>query len=298
MQSKQIITNEFNTLATLKTLAQAYEQISVMRIQRVRGSVLTTRDFLIGLADIYKDVKRSYKAEVDRLTKQHKNAKITLSGMNKNGKTVSVLLSSNNKLYGDIVARVFNLFIQDQKGTPTDVAVIGRVGKNMYELKNPGRNFTYFELPDQNASLTDIAPIFRFIVQYEKILVYYGRFVNIISQEPAVSEVSGEESLIDQPLEKEEEQEKTPFFFEPSLTEILGFFENQVFASILKQVVDESELSRLASRIKSMEDSLSSIEKEETQLNKLYLRSMRASEGSKQLQRLSGIALWQKGNEV
>lgn len=295
MQSKQTVQNEFAIIGTLKTLAQAYEQISVMRIQRVRGSVLTTRDFLTGLADIYKDVKRSYKDEVERLTRHHKNSKIMLSGLAKNGKTVSVLLSSNNKLYGDIVSRVFNLFAQDVRNDPkVDVVVIGKVGKSMADTKLRGRPYTFFDLPDQNASLVDLAPIFKFVVSYEKILVYYGRFLNIVSQEPAVSEISGEESLIDQPLEKEEKADRTPFFFEPNLQKILGFFEDQVFASILKQVVDESELSRLASRIKSMEDSLLSIEKQEQLLKKKYLRTMRISENNKQMQRLSGMVMWNK----
>lgn len=292
MQSKQTVQNEFAVIGTLKTLAQAYEQISVMRIQRVRGSVLTTRDFLTGLADIYKDVKRSYKDEVERLNKHHKNHKIMLSGLAKNGKTVSVLLSSNNKLYGDIVSRVFNLFAQDVKQDPNiDIAVIGKIGKSMVDTRLKERPYTYFDLPDQSASLTDLAPIFKFVVNYEKILVYYGRFLNIVSQEPAVSEISGEESLIDQPIEKEEKEGRTPFFFEPNLQKILGFFEDQVFASILKQVVDESELSRLASRIKSMEDSLMSIEKQEQILKKVYLRTLRLSENNKQQQRLAGTVM-------
>lgn len=292
MQSKQTVQNEFAVIGTLKTLAQAYEQISVMRIQRVRGSVLTTRDFLTGLADIYKDVKRSYKDEVERLNKHHKNSKIMLSGLAKNGKTVSVLLSSNNKLYGDIVSRVFNLFAQDVKSNPNvEIVVIGKVGKSMVDTRLPGRKYTYFNLPDQSASLTDLAPIFKFIVSYEKILVYYGRFLNIVSQEPAVSEISGEESLIDQPIEKEEKADRTPFFFEPNLQKILGFFEDQVFASILKQVVDESELSRLASRIKSMEDSLLSIEKQEQILKKVYLRTLRRTEDNKQQQRMAGMVM-------
>ncbi len=301
MQSKIVLNNEFAVIGTLKTLAQAYEQISVMRIQRVRGSVLTTRDFLTGLADIYKDVKRSYRDEVERLQKHHKNAKITLSGLEKNGKTVSVLLSSNNKLYGDIVARVFNLFIQDIKKNPnTEIVIIGKVGKNMYNVSGVNRPATFFNLPDENVKLTDLSSIFKYVVQYEKILVYYGRFLNIISQEPAVSEISGEESLIDRPLQNTDEKaDRTPYFFEPNLVKILGFFEDQVFASILKQVVDESELSRLASRIKSMEDSLGSIEKQETILKKKYLRTLRLAENNKQIQRISGVILWQKelGNQ-
>ncbi len=94
-------------------------------------------------------------------------------------------------------------------------------------------------------------------------------------------------------VDAQEGQKHTPFFFEPTLKKILGFFETQMFSSVLKQVVDESELSRLASRIKSMEDSLGTIEKEQDILHKTELRAKRMIENNKQLQRLSGIALWQ-----
>lgn len=295
MQTKKVISNEFEVIATLKILAQAYEQISVMRIQRVRGSVLTTRDFLRGLSDVYKDVKISYKQEVEKLMKHSKKGKISLSGNVKNGKTISILLSSNNKLYGDIISRVFNLFAQDLKRNPTEIAVVGRVGKGMIESAGITLPCTFFEIPDQSAKLQDLLPVFNFAAKYEKILVYYGRFLNIISQEPAVSEISGEESLIDQPLTPGEKADKTPFFFEPNLSKILGFFEDQVFASILKQTVDESELSRLASRIKSMEDSLGVIEKQEVLLKKMAARGKRLEENNKQIQRLSSVVLWERG---
>lgn len=294
MQSKRTLATEFQMIETLKTLATAYEQISVMRIQRVRGSVLTTRDFLSGLAEIFRDVKQSYKEEIAKLIKHKKNNKVTLSGLTKNGKTVAILLSANNKLYGDIIARVFNLFMQDIKSNLNyDIVIIGKIGKAMFDQRETGRKYTYFDLPDEGAKLSDVSPILKYAVVYEKILVYYGRFVNIISQEPAVSEVSGEESLINEPIEEEKPRDAAPYFFEPNLQKIMGFFEDQVFASILKQVVDESELSRLASRIKSMEDSLGMIEKEESTLLKTANRMRRMTEDTKQIQRLSGIALWQ-----
>ncbi len=294
MISKNYLNNQNQMLGTLKTLAEAYEQISVIRIQRVRGSVLATRDFLDGLADIFKDVKQSYRDEVEDLIKHHKNSKETLSGLQKNGKTIAVLLSSNNKLYGDIVFRVFNLFIQDVKKNNYDVAIVGKVGRAMFEQHSTNKPYLYFDMPDEDAQLSDIVPVIKQIAEYQKIFVYYGRFLNIVSQEPAISEVLGDGSLLDKPMESQERQKHTPFFFEPSLKKILGFFETQMFSSVLKQVVDESELSRHASRIKSMEDSLGTIEREQDILHKTELRAKRQVENSKQLQRLSGIALWQR----
>lgn len=292
MISKQVLNSQTQMLGTLKTLAEAYEQISVIRMQRVRGSVLATRDFLDGLAEIFTDVKRSYRDEVEGLLKKHKNTKESLSGLQKNGKTIAILLSSNNKLYGDIVFRVFNLFIQDIKKHDYDVVIVGKVGKVMFEQQHLNKPYLYFDLPDEGAKLSDVAPIIKKVTEYQKIFVYYGRFLNIISQEPAISEVLGDGTLLDKPLTKDEDKRQTSFFFEPTLRKILAFFEAQMFSSVLKQVVDESELSRLASRIKSMEDSLGTIEKEQLTLHKTELRTKRLIENNKQIQRLAGIELW------
>lgn len=295
MQSKNVMNQEFQMMGTLRTLAQAYEEISVIRIQRVRGSVLTMRDFLVGIAEIFKDVQRSYREEVEHLVKHNKHASETLSGTQKNGKTAVILLSSNNKLYGDIVSRVFSLFLDYIKKNECDIVVVGKVGKQMLQQNNVNRPYTYFDLPDENSKFSDLAPLIQYIVQYKKIFVYYGRFLNIVTQEPAVSEVLGEDSILNETAQEDNASEKdtSRYFFEPNLKKILGFFEDQMLSSLLKQVVDESELSRLASRIKSMEDSLGSIAKQEALLKKKFNRNKRLVENNKQIERLSGIALWQ-----
>lgn len=289
MKTKAQINTEKQFVSTLKTLAQAYEEISVIRMQRVRNSVLTTRDFLSSLAEVFRDVKSSYQKEIERHQKG-KKGNLLLKPV-KNGKTVSVFLSSNNKLYGDIVNRVFDLFTESIKDQQTDIVIVGRIGKQLFDQKNTGRTYTYFEIPDQSPKLQDLKPILLFVVPYEKIIVYYGQFANMISQIPVSTEVSGAESL---EIKEEADAPKTQFFFEPSLETILEFFEDQVFTSLLKQVVDESELSRLAARIKSMEDSLGNIEKQEQKLKLDTFRSKHLLENAKQIQRLAGISLWKR----
>lgn len=293
MQTKKQVEIESQMLGTLKTLAQSYEQISVMRMQRVRGSVLSTRDFLNGIAEIFKDVKDSYHSEMEALANK-KSGHGKYAEIQKNGKEVSILLSANNKLYGDILARVYSLFISNIQKNNNDIVIIGKIGKSLYETSGIKKPYTYFDLPDQEAKIDDISPIIKHVIQYEKIYVYYGRFLNVISQEPSISEISGDTLENNQTITKDKptDQKRVMYYFEPSLKTILSFFEDQVFTAILKQVVDESELSRLASRIKSMEDSLSSIQKEEILLKKSYNRTKRLLENNRQIQRIAGINLW------
>lgn len=291
MKNRAQLTSEKIFISTLKVLAESYEEISVIRMQRVRNSVLTTRDFLSSLAEVFRDVKSSYQKEIERHQKDKNKKDHFLASPAKNGKTVSVLLSSNNRLYGDIVSRVFDLFSESIKNQQTDIVIVGKVGKLLFDEKNTGRTYTYFEIPDQNPKLEDLKSVLSFVVPYKKIVVYYGQFANMINQVPVSTEVSGAESL---EIKEDLDAPKIQFFFEPSLETILGFFENQVFTSLLKQVVDESELSRLAARIKSMEDSLGNIEKQEQKLKMDTFRSKHLTENAKQIQRLGGMSLWKR----
>ena len=111
MQNRKSLIDEIELVNNLKMLTQAYEEISVIKMQRVRDSVLKNRDFITGISYVYYDVKTSYRRQIEELMKQKKSANISsFSTIKKNGKSVSVLLSANNKLYGDIILKVFYLF--------------------------------------------------------------------------------------------------------------------------------------------------------------------------------------------
>lgn len=292
MQYRSRIVSDLELLATFKLLAEAYEEIAVIRMQRVRSSVLSTRHFLQLLSDVFIDVKSSYKREIAEFLAKNKKAtgKLSFSTIAKNGKTVSVFLSANGKLYGDILTRSFNLFYDTVQKTSTDVVVIGKVGREFYELQPDKKQYKYFDLADQKITPEDLGEIVPYLINYEKVNIFYGRFANVINQVAAVSNVSGEEEL----LSHEEIKRSYKFLFEPSLPIILNFFEKQVFISFFKQTIHESELARLASRIKAMENALDNIEKSEGGMRIQARKLKRIVDDSKQQQRFSGISLWGK----
>ncbi len=70
-QRKQVL-EESRALYSLKDLAQSYEEISVVRVQNIKESVLKTRDFLADLSDVFVDLKASYPREVKKLLELRK----------------------------------------------------------------------------------------------------------------------------------------------------------------------------------------------------------------------------------
>lgn len=292
MQAGKRLSEEIDFVETLRSLAQAYEEISVIRMQRVRGSVLKLRDFLEGLSKIFADVKSSYKRQIMALMRKKKIKNVTsFSTLVRNGKEVIVLLSANSKLYGDIIPRVSRAFIESVQNSQCDIVIVGKLGKDLFEQQELKKPYTYFEIPDSDVTFVDLKPLISRILEYEKVIVYYGRFENIVNQSPVSSIISGQEVSEG---EISEEAGKLRFLFEPSLERILNFFETQMFASFFNQTVHESQLARYASRVKAMEVALENIDGKIKTLERQKTRLKNDFLNKKQLETIAGITLWQR----
>lgn len=289
MPTQYSIQSDIDLINTLRTVTQVYQEIAVMKMQKVRNSVLVTRDYLTKLSEIFYEVKRSYKKELEKLIKSGKNKNTTISQAETH---LSILLSPNTKLYGDIVYKVVQNFITDiKKNKDDEITIIGRLGKELFTNEKIVRPFTYFEIPDSEISTDDLRAIISHIANFDKIKVYYPRFDNIINQHSTSTNISGDEAM------KEGEElnyRERSYLFEPNLETILTFFKTQMLSSLFKQIVHESQLARFASRIHAMEEPLDNINarakalySEQNKLNKLR-------ENKRQLERLAGISLWIK----
>lgn len=306
MQNTKIIAEEIDNVTAIKLLAEAFEEVSVIRMQRVRGNVLQTREYLEKLSEVFVDVKSTYKKEIATYIKNKKSflkkkSVANFSTFAKNGKTVVVLLSANSKFYGSITERVYSLFINTIRNKEFDIVIVGRLGKEMYDGREGvsgggSRPYTYFHIPDLDFNATDLAPVIDVVLQYEHVQVFYGKFYNMITQLPTSSSVSGDQALIEDSAGQNMQRKETQFHFEPTLENVLNLFESQVFTALFKQTVHEAELARLASRITAMESALSSIAVVETSLKTDLRRIKHAVQNSKQIEAFSGMRLWGKRN--
>ncbi len=289
MQQGNILLEEINLVKSFKSLALAYEEISAIKMQRTRGLVLQNRDFLSELSEVFRDVRASYKKQIERLLKNKTHKQSVSSAFVKNGKHVAVLLSSNSKLYGDIVSRVVTMFLDHIRTHDVDIVIIGKLGKDLFDVANVGKPYTYFDIPDSQVQLEDLKPIVTKLFEYEKVTVFYGKFLNVFTQSPAVSDITGEEAADQQTYIK---QNPFSFIFEPSLEKILLFFQTQIITSLFKQTVHESQLARHASRIKAMDSTIERINSKIASLDLAKKRMKRHSINKKQLETMSGMLLW------
>ena len=295
MALKNVILEELEALNSLQELAESYEEIAAVRMQKIKTSVLRTRDYLSDLSGIFVDLKSSYNREVDNLLSHRKKGDQTLSlGLRKKGKKLMVYLSSNGKLYGAVTQNTFNLFMHDLRKVgdlSIDILVIGQAGRELLQNSGTQAKFDYYEIPDTNVDVSHIRELTSRFLDYEQVQVYYGKFENVLHQNPISTSITGEgifESEVTAPVSREDR-----FIFEPTLEKIFHFFETQITANLFSQSLLENQLARHASRVNAMEKALIHIEEEGKRLGKENNRIKHQIQNMKQLETISGIVLWQ-----
>jgi F-type H+-transporting ATPase subunit gamma len=291
MADEQEIQSDIAELTTLRTLVRAYEEIASYRMKRTRDSVLANRQFLTELNDVFEQVRISFARKVNELAKEKgKPGEEKITFLAHNGKTVTVFLSANTGLYGGIVQSVFDLFIEEIRQGKNEVTIVGKHGLSLFLSEEPDRPYTYFDLPDNAVSSSDLDEIIKHIVQYEEIHVYYGEFINVVQQKPNRLTISAEISLKEDVIKG-----KNFFIFEPSLENILMFFETEIFASLFEQSVREGQLAKFASRVMAMDSADVNIAEKLSELKFEKLRVLHRVANRKQLNTMSGRRIW-KGN--
>jgi F0F1-type ATP synthase gamma subunit len=227
------------------------------------------------------------------LEKLKSGNKTILPLLQKNGKTLMVYLSSNGRLYGSVTQKTYKLFIEDLKKPESqnaDLMIIGTAGRDMFNSSSYARPYTYFDIPDIGVEVDHIKQLMLKFLQYEKVHVYYGKFDNVINQTPIGTSITGENIFETETLKPISREDR--FIFEPVLEKIFYFFETQIIANLFSQTLLENQLARHASRVNAMEEALIHIDEESKKLNIAKNLIKRQMQNKKQLETISGVAIW------
>jgi len=296
MANKKELLEEFNGLQETRSLIVTYQEIAAMRMKRVKALVLRNREFLTDLNEIYQQVRYSYKKQYEMLKgKKGRSAlpagRQALGGAHLsaiNDRVVSIFLSSNTMLYGDIVKKTFDLFMTSISKIETDVVIVGRIGLSLYLNKVSGSPpYKYFDLSDGAFSPSSLREIIDHSLQYGKIYIFHGRFMTMLEQVPEKAVISGD--LLE--AGKKVYQDKR-YIFEPSLEKIVEYFESEILTSFFDHSVHESYLSKYTARMINLEGAVGningSLKKTAAKVAKLKHRVF----SSKQHETIAGISLW------
>jgi F-type H+-transporting ATPase subunit gamma len=284
MITKREIDLEVDGLMSLRSLVEVYEEVAAGRMQKVRGAVVQSREFLYGLLEVFKRVKEAYRKEVVFEEEWRK----------KNGKTVAVFISANAGLYGDIVDKTFNMFAKYVTESKPEVVILGKLGIKMMTENLSTTLYNYFDFPDDNVELESFDMVMRYLIQFEKIVVFYGQFKTILTQDPTMTSVSGD--VVEARTEEvQADPRKTKFIFEPSAQDISNVFEGEILSSLFEQTLHESQLAKFASRLLALDRSIDNIDTRMKRVHGEAVKIKHKATNRKQLTVISGISLWGHG---
>lgn len=285
MASKQQVEQLVAELETLELITQAFGEIASTRMKLTRDSVISSREYLASIEDIFDDIRRAYAFQINEIVSARKQGAQPVTMLSHNGRSVAVLLSANTGLYGEILKKTFSEFMKEAMSGQSEVTIIGRQGLATFQSLAPSVAYTYFDLPDHSYNSDQISKIIRHIVRYDEIHLYFGRFVNVLVQNVELGVLN---STVD--LEKKPSGE-TPrkFLFEPDLPKLLAFFEVEMFGNLFEQSVRESQLAKFASRILAMDKASENIKQERKRLNLERLATQHRDSNKKQLNTISGV---------
>lgn len=284
-QEKEIV-EQIDQLNTFKLLTQAYTEIAALRMKKIRDTVLANREYLSNLDDVFTDVRVSYARDVLKLGKISTKSSDKITFLSHNGKTVGVFLSANTGLYGDIISKTFDMFIKEVKSEDLEVTIVGRLGEQMFKNSGIKEEYTYFELSDKKIEHEQLADILKHLVQYEEIRVYYPTFHSAVSQKPTKYTISAQTPISE--INKRSDK-RSQYLFEPSLKEILVFFEKEIFASLLDQSIRESQLAKFAARIMTLDRAGENIKRRVKNLQSERLRISHRIANKKQSERMVSL---------
>ncbi|MBI3341551.1 F0F1 ATP synthase subunit gamma [Candidatus Curtissbacteria bacterium] len=270
----------------LKGLTETYEDVAVSRMQAIRRDVLQNRRFLEGVSEIYSLAKSAYLKQLATVIDVGKREK-QLQFIRRNRKIVTVLISGNRSLLGNIVLQTFKVYMSLAQKIESDHVILGHIGSYLAATSKPPLDFVEYEFDDYSAAEEQMVPIVNYISQYEKILVVYPKFVSVLRQVPQIDDISGG-IAVEKPMATTKN-----YFFEPTSGDVMAYFEGQIIGTLFRQKILEAMLARYGARLTIMDhanQTIKRIVKQNLQAEQAVIRR----EGNKKLlSAFGGMSLWE-----
>lgn len=235
---------------SLKQITQAFTQISSSKLKRIRVGAEKNREFFQDLSNIYGLIN---------IIRKRRKIPIPV----KNGKTLIILLTSNERFYGHVTGDLIEFFLVQGSKIRADKLIIGKSGVETLKAMNYALTFTPMILKSDFPDNAEFLQLSQLINQYSKVMVFHSQFESVLKQVPIISDITQSEEEVSEKtnLSSEQVNQYNNFIIEPEIKQIAEFFDNQIKVLILESTFLESELARTASRLISMDSAQNEAEK-------------------------------------
>jgi F-type H+-transporting ATPase subunit gamma len=285
MATLKLIKEELQTISAIKELAESYQEIANLKVNKIKNEVIKNREFFKEIIGLYKRIKSAKKDLVSKTLKEKR-------GLNE--KTAIVVISANHFFYGPLLLNIWNEaknYFTKINEPKRDIIIIGRIAKYYAEREKLGHKIFYFDINDDDPEEKKLIELIEFITNYKRIIVFHGKYEGAINQKVEITEIAAESILKEEATQREYKEGKINYIFEPSKEEIINFFETEIVATIFNQTMLEHQLARYASRVISMYQSTENAKKTERALNTIKNKIQRQVLNRKQTELFGNLLL-------
>ncbi len=278
MSTFKQLEKELEAVSVIKTITMTYQEISQKEMDDIREVAISNRKLIEELSRIYAISKKAYEKEEggekkDKLFRDFSKGSLV------------IFLSANSRFYGSLLWDVWHETTGYLEKKEADLAVVGEMGKYFAENSRKVSQFEFFNIDDEEPKEDEVKELVDFVKPYKNIIVFHGKFHNIMRQESVKSDISGE-------MPKEEYGEESEYLFEPSTKEVLRFFEEELITAFFNQAFLEHRLSRHATRVVAMYQAGENAKERIEKLSKGIKRIKRKELDKKQFEITGSFGLW------
>lgn len=272
------INNLIEEAKSLKAITQAFTQIASSKVKRIRSGVLRNRDFFKEVSNIF--------VMVNIIAKEKK-----IAPPQKNGKTLSIILTSNERFYGKITGELMEFFLVQVSKIRCDKLIIGRSGIEILKSISYAMDYTPLILTGDFPANEDFLTLSKYINPYSRILVFYPQFLSVLVQKPIIVDINQSEGRVGMEIEvpKELVSQIKDYIIEPEIKTMVDFFDSQIKILLLEAAFLEAELARTASRLISMDNAQNEAEKYLKSQQNLLLNAQRSIQNARILEMIAAM---------
>lgn len=273
---------ELDSIQTAKFIAATLRDISAIQMRSIRDSFKSNRSFYVEISELYSLVK----LHAARVQYDHKTRTLDANTPS----TLAVAITSNKRFYGSLNGDVIETFFEYIEEQPqADLLIVGDTGSRYVKRSIYAEKCKTLAFEDDDPTVDEMNFLLSATSKYEKVLVFYPRFVSVFKQEPAILDITYTPTP-----EKVTEESIEGYIFEPDIGEMLTFFEDRIKHLLLNRTMLETKLARTAARLMKMNSAehraSDMIEDKERELRK----EVSALSNLRLLETFSGLSKWRR----
>lgn len=274
------------TVNAIQSLTRVFQGAADRQMKMVKVEIDTIGGYLASAQESYSSAKYTL---ISKVKDQYKSTVASSLVRSIAKEEVLVLVSSKSYYFGGLIPSLFKMFLAEFERTNADSIILGATGKELLDKANvKASNISFYDFDDINFDWQKISEIAKIIAKYRRIVIFYGNYRSVLTQEARSADIS-------QLVIYRDPQQKKQYLFVPKLPEDLAFLEEQIISGGFLQKIYQAQVAKYAARIKILE--IGQVAEELSQALDSLARNRRRfrkySANKKQGALYGGAGLWQ-----